>query len=60
VLVRKKKGNYNKVSFANTYAESSFFLVLSDSKFMNDYKKKKSQWTEHWNQKCTDLNWHEN
>ncbi len=53
-----KKGN--KVSFANIYAKSSFFIVLSDSKFRNDYKKKVSQWTEHWTQKCTDLNWHEN
>jgi hypothetical protein len=25
-----KKGNYNKVSFANTYVESSFFIVLDD------------------------------
>jgi hypothetical protein len=27
---------------------------------MNDYKIKISQWTEHYNQKCTYLNWHEN
>jgi hypothetical protein len=32
-----KKGNYNKVSFVNTYIESSFFIVLNDSKFMNNY-----------------------
>ncbi len=55
-----KKGNYNKVSFANTYIESSFFIVFNNSKFMNDYKIKISQWTEHYNQKCTYLNWHEN
>jgi hypothetical protein len=29
-----KKGNYNKVSFVNTYVESSFFIVLNDSKFI--------------------------
>ncbi len=55
-----KKGNYNKVFFVNIYVESSFFIILNDSKFMNDYKIKISQWTEHWNQKCTYLNWHEN
>ncbi len=51
-----KKGNYNRVSFANTYVKSSFFIVLNDSKFMNDYKIKISQWTKHWNQKGTYVN----
>jgi hypothetical protein len=47
-----KIGNYNKVFFVNTNVESSFFIVLNDSNFMNDYKIKIFQWTEHWNQKC--------
>jgi hypothetical protein len=34
------KGNYNKVPFANTHAELSFSIVLDDSKFMNEYRKK--------------------
>ncbi len=54
------KGNYNKVSFANTHAQSSFSIVLDDSKFMNEYRKKVSQWTTYWNNKCRDLTWHEN
>jgi len=33
------KENYNKVSLANTYVESSFSIVLNDSTFMNEYRK---------------------
>jgi len=32
--------NYNKVSFANTHVESSFSIVLNDSRFVNEYRKK--------------------
>jgi hypothetical protein len=35
------KGNYIKVPFANTHVESSFSIVLNDSRFMNEYRKKK-------------------
>jgi isopenicillin N synthase-like dioxygenase len=34
------KENYNKVSFANIYIESSFSIILNDSRFMNVYKNK--------------------
>jgi hypothetical protein len=32
------KGYCNKVFFANTHVESSFSIVLNDSRFMNEYK----------------------
>jgi hypothetical protein len=53
------KGNYNKVSFANTYDESSFFIVLNASRFIKKHKNKISQWRDHWN-KCIDLTWYQN
>jgi hypothetical protein len=43
MLVGGKKGNFNKVSFANTYAASTFSIVLEYSKFIKDYKEKLSQ-----------------
>jgi hypothetical protein len=40
MLVGIKKGNFNKTFFANTYVDSTFSIVLEDSKFLKDYKKK--------------------
>jgi hypothetical protein len=34
------KGHFNKVSFLNTYVDSTFLVVLEDSKFIKDYKEK--------------------
>jgi hypothetical protein len=59
MLVGIKKGNFNKTFFANTYVDSTFSIVLEDSKFIKDYKKKISQWSEYWTKKCTDLPWYE-
>jgi hypothetical protein len=50
-----EKGNFNKVSFANTYVDSTFLIILEDSKFIRDYKEKLSQWSEYWTKKCIDL-----
>ncbi len=47
MLVGGKKGNFNKISFANTYVVSTFSIVLKDSKFIKDYKEKLSQWNEY-------------
>jgi len=33
-----EKGNFNKVSFENTYVDSTFSIILEDSKFIKDYK----------------------
>jgi hypothetical protein len=32
------KGNFNKVYFENTYVDSTFSIILEDSKFIKDYK----------------------
>jgi hypothetical protein len=32
------KGNSNKVSFENTYIDSTLSIILEDSKFIKDYK----------------------
>jgi hypothetical protein len=53
------KGNFNKVSFANTYTDSTFSIVLKDSKFIKDHKEKMSQWNEYWTKKCINLTWYE-
>jgi len=34
-----EKGNFNKISFTNTYPNSTLSIVLEDSKFIKDYKK---------------------
>jgi hypothetical protein len=34
-----EKGNFNKVSFENTYVDSTFSIILEDSKFIKNYKK---------------------
>jgi hypothetical protein len=43
------KGIYNKVSFVDTCVESSFSIILNDSRFVNEDRNKISKWTEHWN-----------
>ncbi len=32
-----EKGNYNPVSFANTYANATFYIFLNESKFIKIY-----------------------
>jgi hypothetical protein len=53
------KGNFKKVSFANTYTDSTLLIILEDSKFTKDYKEKLSPWSEYWTKKCTNLTWYE-
>jgi hypothetical protein len=40
------KRKFNKVSFANTYVDLTFSIVLENSKFIKNYKEKLSQWNE--------------
>jgi len=54
-----EKGNFNKISFTNTYANSTLSIILEDSKSIKDYKEKLSQWSEYWTKKCIDLTWYE-
>jgi hypothetical protein len=35
-----EKGNYNQVSFANTYVDATFYISLNESKFIKEYKNK--------------------
>jgi hypothetical protein len=55
-----EKGNYNQVSFANTYVKSTFYITFNDSKFLMEYKNKTLQWNQYWVEKCTYLIWHDN
>jgi len=48
-------GNYNQVSFTNTYANATFYITLNDSKFIHECKNKISNWGQYWKNKCTDL-----
>jgi hypothetical protein len=55
-----EKGNYNQMSFANTYVDATFYISLNDSKFIKEYKNKISEWNQYWKEKCIDLTWHGN
>jgi hypothetical protein len=35
-----ERGNYNQVSFANIYANATFYISFNDSKFIKEYKNK--------------------
>jgi hypothetical protein len=35
-----ERGNYNQMSFANTYVDATFYISLNDSKFIKEYKNK--------------------
>jgi hypothetical protein len=35
-----KRKFFNKVSFQNTYVDSTFSIILEDSKFIKDYKER--------------------
>jgi hypothetical protein len=39
-----ERGNYNQVSFANTYVDAKFYIYLNDPKFIKEYKNKISKW----------------
>jgi hypothetical protein len=53
--------NYNQMSFTNTYAIATLnCITLDDSKFIQEYKNKISNWSQYWRNTCTNLVWHEN
>jgi hypothetical protein len=55
-----EKGNYNQVSFVNTYADATLYISLNESKFIKEYKNKISEWNQYWKENCIDLIWHDN
>jgi hypothetical protein len=55
-----EKGNYNQMSFANTYTTATFYISLNDSKFIKEYKNNISKWNQYWKEKYIDLTWHDN
>jgi hypothetical protein len=54
-----EKGNYNQVSFANTYANAIIYIYLNETKFIKEYQNKISKWSQCWKEKCIDLTWHD-
>jgi len=56
-----KTRNYNQMSFTNTYANATFdCITLDDSKFIQEYRNKFSNWSQYWTNTCTNPLWHEN
>jgi len=54
-----EKENFNKVFFANTFIDLTFWVFLEDSKFIKDYKGKLSQWNQYQTHKYINLTWYE-
>jgi hypothetical protein len=53
--------NYSQVSFTNTYANATLHCIaLNDSKFIQEYKNKISNWSQYWRDTSINLVWHEN
>jgi hypothetical protein len=48
--------NDNQVSFTNIYVDATLHCIaLNDSKFIQEYKNKISNWSQYWKNTCTNF-----
>jgi hypothetical protein len=50
--------NYDQMSFASTYVNITLHCIaVDDSKFIQEYKNKISDWSQYWKKTCINLVW---
>jgi hypothetical protein len=60
IILGGRNKKLQSISFANTYANATYYITLNDSKFIHENKNKFLDWGQYWKNKCRDLIWHEN